>query len=238
MSNALGVLGISTLDWFELGWMVVCFAVTVQIWAALLKWIREDKYRREHHINGRLKIYYRGKIRLYSLGLTKAAMYVLLGVQAATIPPRDYTGPLSARERTIAHLVGITAPISITANAVLLAVMLILDDRDRKRMDDADKESKGVDVTQYIEDHTKTHPPEGGDDDDSSLIHSSGSDVGLPRETQSRRGWRHFHFRPRLWHADISPHDHSISEVQCSRDQHSGRHNGVFVRYAVAQSDS
>jgi hypothetical protein len=118
----------------EIGWVIGCLVALVWAYRGLAKWRREDAYRRARGLNGRLEIFHRGKIRLYRLGLTKIIFYLTLGVQAAFLPPRQVVA-LTHAQRALARVVNLDAPLIITANVVLLALILILDDRDRTLLD-------------------------------------------------------------------------------------------------------
>lgn len=118
----------------EIGWVIGCLIALVWVYRGLVKWRREDAYRRQQGLNGRLEIFHRGKIRLYRLGTTKIILYLALGVQALFLPPRQVV-TLTHAQRTLARVINVDAPLFITANVVLLALMLILDDRDRTLLD-------------------------------------------------------------------------------------------------------
>jgi hypothetical protein len=118
----------------EIGWVLFCLIALIWVYRGLVKWRREDAWRRAQGLNGRLEIFHRGKIRLYALGLTKIILYLALGVQALFLPPRQVV-TLTRAQHTLARFVNLDAPLIITANVVLLALMLILDDRDRTLLD-------------------------------------------------------------------------------------------------------
>jgi hypothetical protein len=118
----------------EIGWVLFCLIALIWVYRGLVKWRREDAWRRAQGLNGRLEIFHRGKIRLYALGLTKIVLYLALGVQALFLPPRQVV-TLTHAQRTLARFINLDAPLIITANVILLALMLILDDRDRTLLD-------------------------------------------------------------------------------------------------------
>ena len=125
-----------TLSIVELIWIIISLVASVFAARGVWRWRREDRQRKTDGLNGPLAVFYRGKIRLFSLGLTAFILCLLLGIQSALLPPR--TQPLQAGYQTVlAKTLIYTAPLVIIVVIALFALALILDDRDRTLTDRA-----------------------------------------------------------------------------------------------------
>lgn len=125
-----------TLSTVELVWILIALVATFFSARGLIKWRREDQQRKIDGLNGPLAVFYRGKIRLYALGLSAFILCLLLGIQNALVPPRPEM--LHAGYQTIlGRALPYTAPLIVVMVIALFALALILDDRDRTLTDRA-----------------------------------------------------------------------------------------------------
>lgn len=125
-----------TLSTVELVWILIALVAASFSARGLIKWQREDRQRKEDGLNGPLAIFYRGKIRLYALGLSAFILCLLLGIQNALVPPRPEM--LHAGYQTIlGKALVYTAPLVVVMVIALFALALFLDDRDRTLTDRA-----------------------------------------------------------------------------------------------------
>ena len=125
-----------TLSTVELVWILIALVATFFSGRGLIKWRREDRQRKKDGLNGPLAVFYRGKIRLFSIGLVAFLLCLLLGLQSALVPPRP--DMLHAGYQTIlGEALIYTAPLVVIVVIALFALALILDDRDRTLTDRA-----------------------------------------------------------------------------------------------------
>lgn len=125
-----------TLSIVELIWIIISLAASVFAARGVWRWRREDRQRKTDGLNGPLAVFYRGKIRLFSLGFTAFLLCLLLGIQSGLVPSR--TQPLQAGYQTaLGKTLVYTAPLIVVVVIVLFALALILDDRDRTLTDRA-----------------------------------------------------------------------------------------------------
>lgn len=125
-----------TLSTVELLWIIIALVATFFSARGLIKWRREDRQRKVDGLNGPLAVFYRGKIRLFSLGLVAFLLCLLLGLQSALVPPRPemlHAGFQTILGRALIY----TAPLVVVVVIALFAAALILDERDRALTDRA-----------------------------------------------------------------------------------------------------
>ena len=144
--------GIGTVSWLELAFIVVTLTGIVRTTWGLHRWRRQDKRRIAEGLNGRLAIFYRGKVRLYLLCAVKMGIYFLLAAQAAFLPSygADFNRltPVQRRIATAGHYL---SPGLLSISALLLILIPFYEERDKHRMDEADRHEWRGDVQRAMD---------------------------------------------------------------------------------------
>jgi hypothetical protein len=139
--------GIGTASWLEIVFIAVALCGIARAAGGLARWRREDRRRAAEGVNGRLKVLYRGKVRLYLLCIAKMAIYLTLAVQAALLP--TFGTPLATFtpfQRFLARLTPYTGSTLLTISALLLVLIPEFEERDRGHMLEQDAAEMAEDV--------------------------------------------------------------------------------------------
>ncbi len=144
--------GIGTVSWLELAFILACAYGIARTLRGLVRWRREDRERARLGINGRVRVLYRGKVRLYFFCLVKTSLYMLLAIQAAFLPP--YGTPVATMtpfQRRLSRLTHYSSPTLLTVSAILLLLIPLNEERDRQKMESADRKEWKNDVRREAE---------------------------------------------------------------------------------------
>lgn len=148
----INATGIGTASWVEIAFILIALTGIVRTTQGFFRWRREDRARQRLHLNGRLRILYRGKMRLYALCLIKMAIYFTLAAQAALLPSYATDERMMvAWQRALAHSTHLSSPILLSISAVLLVLIPVFEERDRRAMDAADHAAMQADVARALD---------------------------------------------------------------------------------------
>lgn len=144
--------GIGTVSWLEMGFLVVGTLGIARTLFGFFRWRREDRLRVRKGLNGRLRILYRGKMRLYAFCAIKMGIYFSLAALSAVLPP--YGTPLAAMtpfQQLIARHTPSISPALLTLSALILFLIPLYEERDRGAMEAADELEMVSDVRAALE---------------------------------------------------------------------------------------
>lgn len=127
---------IVTLSITELIWITTTMGASVFAVHGLVKWRREDQQRRRDGLNGPLQVFYRGKIRLYTLGLIAFILSFIRGIESA-LSPAPFVKPTPGFQTVVSSTFAATRPYFVITITGLFLLALIFDDRDRTLTDRA-----------------------------------------------------------------------------------------------------